>query len=201
MTAVTEMHVKLVLTPASLLERVVQAKLPMSKLLDLKGLEDIINPSDLLFYKWVQTKHKSFLPTYVTDVFKAGLVDEDYETSDESKLTEVRFKHMTSSTTDQLKLLTMTSRPVNAMNSEDGNSNSYVGHYYTIDNETIGVVLMASQSPRVEEIKALRGLMSLLSSNYLGSVDGVANNSNDVHIVNLVKTGLLDAFGKLNINQ
>lgn len=199
MTDVNKSHVKLVITPASLLEQVVARKLPMQTLMDCGSLENIINPSDLLFYCWVQTKHKQLVPNYVHRVFDPGFNDDGYEETETNKLSEIRFKQMTDRQTDLMKMLALTSRPPTHVKLTDSNVNTYVGHYYAIDKQTIGMVFMASKTPSVDELTALRGLIVLLTSNYLGSVDGVANLSNDVHTINLVKTGLLDAYGKLII--
>lgn len=198
MTTDSNLRVKLVITPASLLEQVVAKKLPMMTLVDLGMLGNIINQSDLLFYQWVQTKQKQLLPKHITEFFEVGLNDDDYDDSEVSKLSEIRFKMMTEQPNALMKSLAATIKP-NLNQLGDIDDNSYVGHYYAIDKSTIGVVFMASKTPSADEVTALRGLIALLTSKYLGSVDGVADLSNDVHIVNLVKTGLLDAYGKLSI--
>lgn len=197
MTTINRSHVNLVLTPAIILESVVHAKTPLSVLVDQSAIVNIISPSDLLFYKWVQTQQDKLLPSYTTAYFNRGLVEGNYEETEECKLSEIRFKELGKDLDRFKSNLAQTLREP-PTTSVPAVNNSYVGHYYSIDKSTIGVVLMTSPvSPKTDEVKALKGLMSLLASNYLGSVDGVANTSNDTHIVNLVKSGLLTAFDQL----
>lgn len=191
----SESLIKLVITPAHILEQVVTKKLSKSILLNANELQKIVGQNDVALYCWLQDCRELLLPKYVSRITKDGL-GVDYNSAD-YKLANVQFKELKQNKARLLYSIASTPRVDQIIKSSADNDNTYVGHYYAIDKETIGVVFMYSTSVLTDERKSLAGLISLLASSYLGSVHGVADNSNDVHIVNITKLGLLEAYATL----
>lgn len=180
---------KLLLVPVRVLQSQVESCLPINQLLRLDTLRNIVNPEDLVFYQYVNKHRKDFIPKEVHDYFKeAEEVFNDDAT--EYKLGELGIKEIAPTKEEQIKLLALKNGELPPMGQEV-TSNNYVGHYFEIDRETVGVMLSPSTQPDKDNDMAIRGLIALLANVYMGDVNGIADTSDDIHIRRLAASPLL----------
>lgn len=181
---------KLIVVPAKILQRITEARLPIHYVSTVGKLRDICNADDLVFYNYVNQHKSTFLSKQLLDAFS----DVDFEIDVEEKLNQKRVMDMFPNKLDKFRALVTNDYLDSKLDDDVINHDNYVGHFFEIDRETIGVVFMVSTTPSIDAFKSLQSLIALLANNYMGSVDGVADISNDNHIQHLVNSGVLPLY-------
>lgn len=196
MNEINSLLPRLVLVPSRVVEQVVQSRLPMSALVQSDTLSSICNNDDLLFYNFINRNQSRYLPKQLVDVFSKSEKNKPLELSLDDKLAQSTIKKVAPEREDQLRLIAKCEINANFLQSVEISSNNYVGHFFEIDRDTIGCMLVVSLQPKADELTSLRSLMLLLANNYMGTVDGVATVGNDVHLQRIVNTNLLSHYGR-----